>query len=355
MDFSKALSKMQDGEQVKLPEWGGFWYWSNNDETVIIHNKDGSQLDIRDTTAVDFTLRNICRDDWTVAPEDFETLNDAAYWWDEINFKPGEPRVLRRGDNCERVKGLQIELNRIGANLTVDGDYGPGTERAVRSFQKRIGLVADGVFGDKTAGALEGHPFPESLLQKDIEWAANALQCEVAAIMGVSEVESRGRGFFGNGKPAILFERHWMRRRLKHYGVDYKPYLSEQPNIVSSRTGGYVGGEAEHERLERAKVIHLDSALESASWGAYQIMGFHWKALGYESVTHFVDEMHKGERQHLEAFVAFIKNDQRLLNAIRAKDWATFARIYNGPAYNKHNPPYDVRMANAYNTHLANV
>lgn len=267
-------------------------------------------------------------------------------WWDEVDFAPEEPPVLKRDDKGGAVEQLQHELNRVGANLKPDGDYGPATERAVRDFQKRVGLVADGIFGDKTAAALKGHPFPETLQQSDLEWASRELGCEVAAIMAVSEVESRGRGFFTNGKPAILFERHWMRRRLNHYGIDPTSHIRNEPNIVNTKTGGYKGGIAEYGRLEKAQVIHDSSALESASWGAYQIMGFHWQSLGYDSVQHFVKEMEKGERQHLEAFVRFIKNDHVLLKAIRNRAWASFAKRYNGPAYKRNS--YDTKMANAY-------
>lgn len=92
--------------------------------------------------------------------------------------------------------------------------------------------------------------------------------------------------------------------------------------------------------------IHRASALESCSWGSYQIMGYHATRLGYKDVEEFVSVMERGERGHLEAFVRFIKADTNLLRAIRAKDWATFARWYNGVGYAKNR--YDVKMAEAY-------
>lgn len=346
MKFANALDLMQAGKRVKLPEWGGYWFWDVDVETIIIHNKDATELDIRDTKVVDFTLRNICREDWEMVDDNKHVTEEDTYWWDEVNFEPEEPHVLKRGDQGDEVKLLQESLNRVGFDLLVDGDYGPGTERAVRDFQDRVGIVGDGVFGDKTAAVLSGHPFPETLQQSDIEWAAQALDCEVAAVMAVSEVESRGQGFFTNGKPAILFERHWMRRRLNHYGIDYSTYLTDYPNIVNTRAGGYKGGVTEHDRLEQAIAIHKPSALESASWGAYQIMGFHWQALGYESPEDYVEKMHQSEGEHLKAFVRFIQNDSRLLKAIRAKDWERFAHAYNGPAYRKN--AYHTKMDKAY-------
>lgn len=272
-------------------------------------------------------------------------------WWEEVDFHPEEPLVLQRGNEGDDVEGLQQALREAGYDILVDGDFGPGTERAVRDFQKRQGLVVDGRVGDKTLSLIADNALPGLLTQADIEWAADELQVPVAAVMAVSEVESRGLGFFKSGLPAILFERHWMYRRLKFYGIDPAPLVKLAPEIVNTKTGGYIGGEREHRRLNQAKEFHVPSALESASWGAYQIMGFHWKALGYRSAEHFVECMMKNEGEHLKAFVRFIQNDSVLLNALRNLDWATFARRYNGPAYAKNR--YDVKMANAFSTHDA--
>ncbi|MCB1519879.1 MAG: peptidoglycan-binding protein [Hyphomicrobiaceae bacterium] len=64
-------------------------------------------------------------------------------------------RTLRRGDSGDDVKALQELLNGIGYELTVDGNYGRGTKEAVRDFQKRNGLSADGNFGPNTAEKMQ--------------------------------------------------------------------------------------------------------------------------------------------------------------------------------------------------------
>ena len=62
---------------------------------------------------------------------------------------------LRRGDNNAQVKTLQCLLKTYhGADIEVDGDFGRGTQSAVKSFQKAKGLSADGVVGNKTLEAL---------------------------------------------------------------------------------------------------------------------------------------------------------------------------------------------------------
>lgn len=67
---------------------------------------------------------------------------------------PPVPKTLRLGDTGEEVKILQMKLNKVGANLLVDGQFGPRTEQAVRRFQTGKGLTSDGVVGPETWGAL---------------------------------------------------------------------------------------------------------------------------------------------------------------------------------------------------------
>lgn len=49
MKFEEALKAMKAGSKAKLPSWGGYWYWSPEKETIIMHTKDGQELDIRET------------------------------------------------------------------------------------------------------------------------------------------------------------------------------------------------------------------------------------------------------------------------------------------------------------------
>ena len=64
---------------------------------------------------------------------------------------------LRRGSRDEQsVRDVQTELNRRGANLQVDGRFGPLTERAVRDFQRANSLSPDGVVGSRTKQTMRG-------------------------------------------------------------------------------------------------------------------------------------------------------------------------------------------------------
>ena len=102
---------------------------------------------------------------------------------------------------------------------------------------------------------------------------------------------------------------------------------------------------AQHGRLNAAAQYHRVSALESASWGIGQVMGYHWKVLGYATLQVFINAMYKDEASQLEAMCRYIQVNG-LVNALKNKDWKAFARGYNGSAYAKNS--YDVKLANAY-------
>lgn len=62
--------------------------------------------------------------------------------------------ALSIGDRGPEVRRLQERLNSFGAEMKVDGIYGPATHAAVIAFQAKEGLVPDGIIGSKTAAAL---------------------------------------------------------------------------------------------------------------------------------------------------------------------------------------------------------
>lgn len=187
----------------------------------------------------------------------------------------------------------------------------------------------------------------KKLTEAQIAAQAKALGIEVAALRAVIEVECKGSGFNEDGTPVILFERHIMRQRLiaNKRDIDLSLISVERPDLCSKSTGAYGLYSAQHGRLNAAAQYHRDSALESASWGIGQVMGYHWKALGYPSLQAFINAMYKDEASQLDAMCRYIQVNN-LVNALKNKDWKSFARGYNGAAYAKNS--YDVKLGNAY-------
>ena len=75
--------------------------------------------------------------------------------------------LLRLNASGPTVRQCQSLLFQAGLQLAIDGFYGLTTEAAVRHFQKRRGLLPDGVVGPVTFRALEntgGSPPPSRLI-----------------------------------------------------------------------------------------------------------------------------------------------------------------------------------------------
>ncbi|MEE3101941.1 MAG: N-acetylmuramidase family protein, partial [Pseudomonadota bacterium] len=132
--------------------------------------------------------------------------------------------------------------------------------------------------------------------------AAEALDCDVAAIRAVAEVESRGAAFLASGRPPILFERHVFHR------LTAGRWSSTYPAISNPAAGGYgAAGDAQYARLRAAMDLDRAAALEAASWGRWQVMGFNARLCGWASVEAFVAAMCAGEAQQLDAFVGYVR------------------------------------------------
>jgi len=187
----------------------------------------------------------------------------------------------------------------------------------------------------------------EKLNESDFETAAEAVGCHIAAVKAVVEVEAAGSGFFKDGRPKILFESRWFHKLTKGQ------YDSTHPELSTPRwVRNYYGGPREYERLIAAMTLNRDAALQSASWGMFQIMGINYKVAGFSNVEDFVRSMVDSEGSHLNAFVNFVKGN-RLDDELRDLRWGDFARGYNGPGYKQNR--YDEKLAAAFAKHASGV
>lgn len=173
------------------------------------------------------------------------------------------------------------------------------------------------------------------------EQIASQLGCEPAVVLAVAEVESGGRHDLPDGRPQILFEAHWFSKLTGGKYDDSHPGISSP---VWNRSL-YKGGTAEWGRLEAACALDRNAALQSASWGLFQIMGFNHKACGFPTVESFVEFIKGPDDADMEAFINFVRANPKILAAMQAKDWKAFALHYNGPGAVA---SYSAKMSDAY-------
>jgi len=160
-------------------------------------------------------------------------------------------------------------------------------------------------------------------------------------VHAVLDVESAGTGFDSKGRPKMLFEPHIFYRllgpgearvRAVRAGLAYPRWKRDYPRDS-------------YPRLVKAMAINEEIALQSASWGLGQVMGFNHVAAGYTSARAMVAAFLDDEETHLRAMMAFIKAN-KLDDELRRHDWAGFARGYNGPGFAKNG--YDRKLAAAF-------
>lgn len=217
-------------------------------------------------------------------------------------------------------------------------EFNIATYQAVVDFQRRNGLDADGNVGYKTWEKLFFHDERPKygITETDFDRAAMLLDCEPAALKAVQKVETGGKGgFLPNGCPTIRFVGHIFWQQLRTRGIDPHKVACGNEDILypNWKMDLYKEGEAEYERLLRARRINEDAANASTSWGLFQIMGFNYAACGEPSVASFVSSMCQSECRQLLLSVRFIRGNRSMLVALQKKDWKVFARLYNDLAY----------------------
>lgn len=193
----------------------------------------------------------------------------------------------------------------------------------------------------------------KTLTDKNYLRAANLLDCEVAAIRAVAQVESSGSGFLVDGRCKVLFEGHQFFKYTDGRYAETHPTLCFPKWTREHYARGATAderGRGEIGRLKQAMALDRIAAICSASYGEFQIMGFNHRACMYPDAEMFYAAMQLDAASHLDAFCHLIKS-MGLASALRHQQWEAFARGYNGPAYKKNN--YDGKLARAYNAEKA--
>ena len=187
--------------------------------------------------------------------------------------------------------------------------------------------------------------FKEDVIHAIAE-VAYKVDVEPAALLAVAEVESAGIAFWSVGGelvPPARPEGHYFYKFLR--GDDRTRAVRE--GLAAAKAGvvrvphSYVGV---YGMIDRMIDIDEEAAYSSCSWGLGQVMGAHWKVLGYDSALDLAASCDTVEGQ-ADLMYRFIEKNH-LDDELRTRKWAAFARAYNGPAYRKNR--YDTKMASAY-------
>lgn len=215
----------------------------------------------------------------------------------------------------KKVLELQKWLNSKGANLVEDGIGGKNTRNAILTL-----------FVNRNAN---------KITPADITLIAESLGTSSYQVMAVAEVEANGAAWDRQGRLKVLWERHYMWKRIQ----------KRVPLLSDPKPGGYTldadkdGINDSWEKIADAACRWGIIAFECASFGKFQIMGAWWKDLGYASPIDFAWELSRDEYSNYDALARFVRRNN-LIPAMkklssRSEHNRAFARGYNGPAYAK--------------------
>ncbi|HJV75798.1 MAG TPA: N-acetylmuramidase family protein, partial [Noviherbaspirillum sp.] len=213
------------------------------------------------------------------------------------------------------------------------------------------------------------------LTQADIEAAAKELGCDEGLIYAIAKQESLSSSFFKLGNrtvPKILYERHQFRNKTRPSKTAASPYEKKYPDIcgpaytrakkntkgewIHYKSGAVLtehdvygpGGIHQYKRLSKAYQLDWSAALQSCSWGKFQIMGFNYEAAGFRDVISFTKAMSRSETEHIKAFLKFAKSRPVLFNGLRDKNFERIAEGHNGENWRAINPEYASNIEKYY-------
>jgi peptidoglycan hydrolase-like protein with peptidoglycan-binding domain len=266
-------------------------------------------------------------------------------------------------DAAVRVRQAQQTLQRLQLyDGLAHGAEDAATREAVELFQFRAGMP---VTGQVDAALMSGLSrviaalptiAPQRLRARRLgeptedDYRALAARTGLPApvLYAVRQVEATDQGFGPDGRPKILFERHIFSRLTQHAFDDSHPEISARRFSAEGYQGGHAGAWA---RLEAAYALDPAAAYASASYGLFQLLGMNHQRLGFDSPGEMAWFLSQSEAHQLQVFARFLeKENKRLVAALQGRDWAQFARLYNGPNYRANR--YDERLAQAYDEGL---
>ncbi|WP_371420645.1 N-acetylmuramidase domain-containing protein [Tardiphaga sp.] len=180
------------------------------------------------------------------------------------------------------------------------------------------------------------------LTKAGLQNACQQLGVKAAEVWAIvfTETDPPYCGFWADGRPQILFERHIFHR------LTAGKYSASNPDISNAESGNYgASGKHQYDRLAQAMALDESAALQSASWGISQTLGTNYRRVGFSSPQEMVKAMFLSEDEQLLAGVRGIQSSN-IAVALQTHDWKGFASVYNGSGYWRNN--YDDHLRSWY-------
>lgn len=80
MEWDSAFNYLQRGHRIKHPEWGGFWWWDELSDTILMFTRRGAILDLRKSEDLRYTLTFMGQPKWVVAEDEDLDETCLAVW-----------------------------------------------------------------------------------------------------------------------------------------------------------------------------------------------------------------------------------------------------------------------------------
>ncbi len=182
-----------------------------------------------------------------------------------------------------------------------------------------------------------------------LEFAKQLGDTNTVRIRAVAKVESAGSGWFNDGRPKILYERH---KFWKHNDDSSAPKSTffNYPDMGNYSVDADKNGiNDSYDKLLKACEYDPKAAFMSVSMGAFQVMGEYYYSMGYNSPYEMLFACANSEYEQYRLLVNYIimNNMQKKFLALSPKpdDCRPFAFGYNGRSYAKYN--YHGKLASA--------
>ena len=124
------------------------------DKVCLVFRKDGKVMGHVGVYLGDGTVVHAKGHDYGVVRQDIDDVTFTHWGIPSGLYDDGLP-TLRKGNSGEYVRLMQEAIAKAGIEVDQDGKFGSNTEAAVKAFQKKNGLTADGICGPKTWVALK--------------------------------------------------------------------------------------------------------------------------------------------------------------------------------------------------------